>query len=84
MAREFEAEQLNLNAVSAKLLKNPIHSFSLGFGSGLLPFAPGTWGTIMALPFYFIMLQFSSAYYLFMLAILTVASVFACDYTSKE
>lgn len=31
-------------------IKNPIHFISLGFGSGLMPKAPGTYGSLAALP----------------------------------
>jgi phosphatidylglycerophosphatase A len=30
------------------MLSHPAHHLALGFGSGLLPFAPGTWGTLFA------------------------------------
>jgi phosphatidylglycerophosphatase A len=30
------------------MLSHPAHQLSLGFGSGLVPFAPGTWGTLAA------------------------------------
>lgn len=33
------------------------HGFSLGFGLGLLPGMPGTWGTLAALPFYAVLMQ---------------------------
>ena len=29
------------------MLSHPAHVISLGFGSGLAPFAPGTWGTLL-------------------------------------
>lgn len=32
------------------LLRHPAHFLALGFGSGLAPWAPGTFGTFMALP----------------------------------
>ena len=32
-------------------IKNPLHFISLGFGSGLMPKAPGTYGSLAALPF---------------------------------
>lgn len=32
------------------LLRHPAHFIALGFGSGLAPFAPGTFGTLVALP----------------------------------
>lgn len=30
------------------MLSHPAHQLSFGFGSGLVPFAPGTWGTLFA------------------------------------
>lgn len=33
-------------------LGNPVHFLALGFGSGLLKPAPGTWGTLAAIPIY--------------------------------
>jgi phosphatidylglycerophosphatase A len=30
------------------MLSHPAHYVALGFGSGLVPFAPGTWGTLFA------------------------------------
>jgi phosphatidylglycerophosphatase A len=32
------------------LLRHPAHFIALGFGSGLAPFAPGTFGTLVAIP----------------------------------
>jgi phosphatidylglycerophosphatase A len=32
------------------LLRDPVHFLALGFGSGLSPYAPGTFGTLVALP----------------------------------
>src|SRR3954470_14146654 len=30
------------------LVQHPAHFIALGFGSGLVPFAPGTWGTLLS------------------------------------
>lgn len=35
-----------------QLCRKPVLFFALGFGSGLLPKAPGTWGSILALGLY--------------------------------
>ena len=32
------------------LLREPVHLLALGFGTGLSPLAPGTFGTLLALP----------------------------------
>ena len=39
------------------LLKHPAHLIAFGFGAGLMPKAPGTWGTLVAIPFYFLALR---------------------------
>ena len=31
-------------------MKNPVHFLALGFGSGLIPFMPGTFGSAVAIP----------------------------------
>ena len=36
------------------LLSHPAHFIALGFGSGLASKAPGTWGTLAALPFFWL------------------------------
>jgi phosphatidylglycerophosphatase A len=33
--------------LSPRLLRDPVHFFALGFGSGLVPWAPGTAGTLV-------------------------------------
>lgn len=36
-------------------LNNPVHFLALGFGAGLLKPAPGTWGTLAAVPIYLVL-----------------------------
>ena len=36
-------------------LQDPIHLLAFGFGSGLAPKAPGTFGTLAAIPFFLIL-----------------------------
>ena len=43
------------------LFKHPAHLIAFGFGAGLMPKAPGTWGTLVAIPFYFLALRFGGA-----------------------
>ena len=39
-------------------IKNPVHFLALGFGSGLIKPAPGTWGTLAAVPLYWAFMTF--------------------------
>lgn len=64
-------------------LKNPVHFLALGFGSGLMPKAPGTFGTLAAIPVYLMISHLVLWEYLLITCVVTVAGVFICDYTSK-
>ncbi len=43
---------MNMVKLSSKVWQDPIYFIAFGFGSGLMPFAPGTWGTLAAFPVY--------------------------------
>ena len=68
-------------------LLKPSHIFATLFGVGLLPFAPGTWGSLFGLILFFytniylsINVQF---FYLLLLAIILVA-ILVCYFATKE
>ena len=70
--------------VSTKLvLTNPIHLLTFGFGSGLLPKAPGTFGTLVALPLFWLIADVSLPIYLVICLASIIVGIFMCDYTSK-
>jgi phosphatidylglycerophosphatase A len=62
--------------------RHPIHAFSSGFGSGLLPKAPGTWGTIVAIPFYFLFSILPAIGYGTLIIFLFFLSVYCSQKTS--
>ena len=64
------------------MLRNPLHFLSLGFGSGLAPVAPGTCGTLVAIPLYLLLAQLALPYYLACLVIAFCIGVYLCHYTS--
>ncbi len=70
-------------AVPSKLLLNPIHLLSFGFGSGLSPFASGTFGTLAVIPFYYFMQFLPISYYLILVVLTFALGVYVCDVTSK-
>lgn len=57
---------------------------ALGFGSGLSPFAPGTAGTLAAIPFYLLLLQLPSLLYLSALLIAFMVGVRVCERAAKS
>jgi phosphatidylglycerophosphatase A len=64
--------------------RNPIHWLAFGFGSGRSPIAPGTAGTIAAVPFVALLLMYTSLpVYLALVALASVAGIYFCGATSK-
>lgn len=49
-----------------------------GFGVGTVPFAPGTFGTLMGVPLYLLLSQASTALYVEVVVLLLVIGVIAC------
>lgn len=64
--------------------KKPSYFIAFGFGSGALPFAPGTFGTLMAIPFYLALRLLPNSLYLLTLAIISIASMWLCNKISEE
>jgi len=68
----------------ASLLKDPRHLLSLGFGSGLAPKAPGTFGTLAAIPFYWLMAYYlTDAVYLAVCVAAFIIGIYLCAHTIK-
>ncbi|MCG9697293.1 phosphatidylglycerophosphatase A [Shewanella sp. Isolate11] len=70
--------------VSKLSLKNPIHFLALGFGSGLVAKAPGTFGTLAAIPLYLLMMNLSLSWYLGLTLLSVIAGFYICDKASKD
>ena len=69
--------------IPKRLLRDPGHLLSFGFGSGLSPYAPGTAGTLAAIPFYLLLSQLTPLVYLLATLISVVLGVYLCGRTSK-
>ncbi len=66
------------------LLKHPAHFLALGFGAGLATRAPGTWGTLVALPFYLLANALGGALAVLLLAVIFfVVGVWAAALTGR-
>ncbi len=71
--------------VNAKaILTNPIHCLAFGFGSGLAPKAPGTFGTVMAIPLYLLLAQSSLWIYGLITIVAFVVGVYLCGKTADD
>lgn len=66
------------------LIAHPAHFFALGFGSGLARWAPGTAGSIVALPIAWVMAPLPSFTQLAIVAILFAIGCYICATTSRN
>lgn len=65
-------------------MKNPVHLLAFGFGSGLSPKAPGTMGTLAAIPFFLLMQDLSATYYLLILLVASLVGIYLCGKTADD
>lgn len=74
--------------VNAKFnVKNPIHFFALGFGSGLIKPAPGTWGTLAGIPVFLLFIAFTgvgTVFYLLAVVLSFIIGVYLCGKTASD
>lgn len=64
-----------------QLLKRPTAFLAYGFGSGLAPKAPGTFGTLAAIPVFYLMQPLPIVSYLVLTAFLFILGIWFCQKT---
>src|SRR3954466_6579358 len=73
-----------INPDSRFMLAHPAHFIALGFGTGLAPVAPGTVGTLLAYPLFYLLAPQMGAPALFGLILLFFAlGIWACGRTGR-
>ena len=70
--------------IPVKMLLNPVHFFSLGFGSGLTPKLPGTAGTLIGALVFILMPDMNWIAYLAIVICAFLFGIFCCQYTAKS
>ncbi len=68
---------------SPRLLLHPAHFLSFGFGSGLAPVAPGTFGTLAAVPLFWLLSHAPLTFYLASVVVGTILGVWLCGFTAR-
>lgn len=65
------------------IAQNPMYFLAFGFGSGLSPFAPGTAGTVAAIPLFWVFLVgMTPIQFLLATTVVTVAGIYICQRTT--
>ncbi len=66
------------------LLRRPAHFMALGFGTGLIPTAPGTFGTLLALPLFWLLApRLAPHEFLLLLGAMFLAGIWFCARTGR-
>lgn len=65
-------------------ITHPVHWFALGFGSGLMPKAPGTWGSVVGLAVFAPLLLLPTWLYAALLCVAAVLGVYICDKSARD
>lgn len=73
------------DAVSpVSVFRHPLHLLAFGFGSGLSPVAPGTVGTLAAVPLYLLLAQLDLPLYLLAVLVTFAVGIPVCGITCRH
>jgi phosphatidylglycerophosphatase A len=72
------------HSVPKTIWTNPIHFLAFGFGSGAMPIAPGTFGTLAAIPIYFLLRELSLPVYTVILLFIIGIGIWICDVAARD
>jgi len=71
-------------ALTRVSLSNPVHFLALGFGSGLAPKAPGTFGTLAAIPVFLLLNLLPLVGFVLATILISVVGVWLCEKTARD
>ena len=66
------------------VFSHPIHILAFGFGSGLLPKAPGTYGTLACIPLFWLMADLSLINYLIITGLVCLSGFYICGWSAEK
>lgn len=75
---------MNTEKLSTKVWQDPAYFIAFGFGSGLAPVAPGTWGTLAALPVYLLLIKTGWLVYLTLTVLAFIIGVVVSNRVSND
>lgn len=75
---------MHMLKIGQRVWQDPVYFIAFGFGSGLMPVAPGTWGTIAAIPVYLLLAGNSWGIYACWTLAAFLLGVFVADKVSRD
>lgn len=64
--------------------RHPLHFLAFGCGAGAVPVAPGTAGTLVAVPVYLLLAQYELAWYLGITLAMLLLGIWLCAVTARD
>ena len=71
-------------SVARQVLKDPVHWLAFGFGAGLGPVAPGTWGSALAVGLYWLVAPIPVTALAVALVIMFLAGIWICGVSAAR
>jgi phosphatidylglycerophosphatase A len=68
----------------SQVWRDPVHWLAFGLGAGTVPVAPGTFGTLVAIPVYLLLRGWPLWFYVAVTAVLFCLGVWLCGRTARE
>jgi len=65
-------------------MREPVHLIAFGFGSGLSPYAPGTVGTLIAIPIVIFVMQFGPMAHLGFAIFAALFGIYVCGESARR
>lgn len=73
-----------MSKTPASIWRNPIHFLAFGLGSGAAPKAPGTFGTLAAIPLWLLLADLPILAYISVIVVASLVGIWLCGQTSKD
>jgi phosphatidylglycerophosphatase A len=73
-----------MSKTPASIWRNPIHFLAFGLGSGAAPKAPGTFGTLAAIPLWLLFSDLPILSYIAVIVVASLVGIWLCGQTSKD
>ncbi len=77
-------KKTNRPVAPREVFTDPIMILAFGFGTGLAPKAPGTAGTLIGIPFAFMLSGLTAVQEWTIILVMSIAGIFICGYATKK
>lgn len=71
-------------SIARQVIADPVHWFAFGFGAGLAPVAPGTWGSALAAGVYWLIAPVTMSTLAATVVIMFIAGIWICGISARR